>query len=103
MNATASAILNATADLRDGTARLRFGEPVHFTYNPLSYAWAPHEQYVLKYGNGEKRHLFLGMNPGPFGMAQTGVPFGEVDAVVNWMHIREEVGRPEHTLSLIHI
>ena len=97
MNATASAILNATADLRDGTARLRFGEPVHFTYNPLSYAWAPHEQYVLKYGNGEKRHLFLGMNPGPFGMAQTGVPFGEVDAVVNWMHIREEVGRPEHT------
>ena len=29
--------------------------------------------------------------------AQTGVPFGEVDAVVNWMHIREEVGRPEHT------
>lgn len=54
MNATASAILNATADLRDGTARLLFGDPVHFTYNPLSYAWVPHEQYVLKYGNGEK-------------------------------------------------
>ena len=46
---------------------------------------------------GKKSHLFLGMNPGPFGMAQTGVPFGEVDAVVNWLHIRGEVGRPEHT------
>lgn len=57
----------------------------------------PHEQYVRTYGNGEKGHLFLGMNPGPFGMAQTGVPFGEVDAVVNWLHIRGEVGRPEHT------
>lgn len=97
MNSTAEAILNATSILRDETARLQFSDPVHFTYNPLTYAWAPHEQYVRKYGNGEKRHFFLGMNPGPFGMAQTGVPFGEVDAVVNWMHIRAEVGAPEHT------
>lgn len=110
MNDTAAAILKATAALRDGTERLQFGDPVHFTYNPLTYAWAPHEQYVRAYGNGEKSHFFLGMNPGPFGMAQTGVPFGEVDAVVNWLHIRGEVGRPEHThpkrpveLSLIHI
>lgn len=97
MNSTAEAILNATSILRDETARLQFSDPVHFTYNPLTYAWAPHEQYVRKYGDGEKRHFFLGMNPGPFGMAQTGVPFGEVDAVVNWMHIRAEVGSPEHT------
>ena len=97
MNDTAAAILKATAALRDGTERLQFGDPVHFTYNPLTYAWAPHEQYVRAYGNGEKSHFFLGMNPGPFGMAQTGVPFGEVDAVVNWLHIRGEVGRPEHT------
>ena len=103
MNDTAAAILKATAALRDGTEKLRFESPVHVTYNPLTYAWGPHEQYVRTYGNGEKGHLFLGMNPGPFGMAQTGVPFGEVDAVVNWLHIRGEVGRPEHTLSLIHI
>lgn len=76
MNDTAAAILKATAALRDGTERLQFGDPVHFTYNPLTYAWAPHEQYVRAYGNGEKSHFFLGMNPGPFGMAQTGVPFG---------------------------
>ena len=97
MNDTAAAILKATAALRDGTEKLRFEAPVHVTYNPLTYAWGPHEQYVRTYGNGEKSHLFLGMNPGPFGMAQTGVPFGEVDAVVNWLHIRGEVGRPEHT------
>lgn len=97
MNDTAAAILKATAALRDGTEKLRFESPVHVTYNPLTYAWGPHEQYVRTYGNGEKGHLFLGMNPGPFGMAQTGVPFGEVDAVVNWLHIRGEVGRPEHT------
>ena len=97
MNDTAAAILKATAALRDGTEKLRFEAPVHVTYNPLTYAWNPHEQYVRTYGNGEKGHLFLGMNPGPFGMAQTGVPFGEVDAVVNWLHIRGEVGRPEHT------
>lgn len=94
MNDTASAILSATATLRDRTEQLQFGPPVHFTYNPLTYAWNPHEQYIRTYGNGEKQHIFLGMNPGPFGMAQTGVPFGEVNAVLNWLHIRGEIKQP---------
>jgi len=34
------------------------------------------------------------MNPGPFGMAQTGVPFGEVAAVRDWLGIEGEVGKP---------
>jgi single-strand selective monofunctional uracil DNA glycosylase len=34
------------------------------------------------------------MNPGPFGMAQTGVPFGEVNLVRQWLEIDEEVARP---------
>jgi single-strand selective monofunctional uracil DNA glycosylase len=34
------------------------------------------------------------MNPGPFGMAQTGVPFGEVAAVRDWLGISARVGRP---------
>ena len=34
-----------------------------------------------------KRVVFLGMNPGPFGMAQVGVPFGEVAAVRDWLRI----------------
>ena len=54
MNDTAAAILKATAALRDGTEKLRFEAPVHVTYNPLTYAWNPHEQYVRTYGNGEK-------------------------------------------------
>ena len=34
------------------------------------------------------------MNPGPFGMAQTGVPFGEVRLVRDWLGIETEVGKP---------
>jgi single-strand selective monofunctional uracil DNA glycosylase len=38
--------------------------------------------------------VLLGMNPGPFGMMQTGVPFGEVAAVRDWMGIRAPVEIP---------
>jgi single-strand selective monofunctional uracil DNA glycosylase len=34
------------------------------------------------------------MNPGPFGMAQTGVPFGEIAAVRDWLGIHEPVDKP---------
>src|SRR6185295_1590641 len=63
-------------------------------YNPLAYAWKVHEAYLKRYGNSRKRIIFLGMNPGPFGMVQTGVPFGEIKAVRDWMEIAESVGRP---------
>jgi len=76
--------------------RLRFGAPVKFVYNPLDYAWSPHEVYLRKFGGKRKRVVFLGMNPGPFGMAQTGVPFGEVNAVRCWLRITAAVGRPLH-------
>ena len=52
--------------------------------------------YLEKFANGTKRVLFLGMNPGPWGMAQTGVPFGEVAAVADWMGISTLVGTPEN-------
>lgn len=74
--------------------RLKFESPVTHVYNPLAYAWAAHERYLQKFGGGKKRVVFLGMNPGPFGMVQTGVPFGEVAAVRDWLGICEEVGRP---------
>jgi single-strand selective monofunctional uracil DNA glycosylase len=74
--------------------RLRFGPPVEFVYNPIDYAWPAHEVYLRKFGSKRKRVLFLGMNPGPFGMVQTGVPFGEVNAVRCWMRIAAAVGRP---------
>jgi single-strand selective monofunctional uracil DNA glycosylase len=75
-------------------ANMRFGAPVTHVYNPLEYARRPHDAYVRLYGASPKRVMFLGMNPGPFGMAQTGVPFGDTEFVRDWLAIDEPVGRP---------
>jgi single-strand selective monofunctional uracil DNA glycosylase len=74
---------------------LAFTAPVARVYRPLEYAWRPHEAYLKRYGAGTRRVVFLGMNPGPFGMAQTGIPFGEVAAVRDWLGIHEPVDKPE--------
>lgn len=76
--------------------RLKFKPPVTHVYNPLDYAWAAHEEYLRRFGHSRKRIIFLGMNPGPFGMAQVGVPFGEVAAVRDWMGINVPVGKPKN-------
>jgi len=68
--------------------------PVTHVYNPLEYARTPHSRYLRAYGNSRKVVLFLGMNPGPFGMAQTGVPFGDVESVRDWLGIVGPVSRP---------
>lgn len=73
---------------------LAFGPPVTHTYNPLDYAWEAHEAYLRRYAMHPRRVLLLGMNPGPWGMAQTGVPFGDVCAVRDWLGIEAPVGRP---------
>jgi len=88
------ALLEAARELTDRLARLRFAPPVSHVYDPLQYAWAPYEAYVRRYGASRRRVVLLGMNPGPFGMMQTGVPFGEVAAVRNWMNLPAPVGRP---------
>ena len=77
-------------------ADVDFGPPVTHVYNPLIYAREPHSAYVTRYGAGPKEVLLVGMNPGPWGMAQTGVPFGEVSLVRDWMGIDGAVGRPAH-------
>jgi len=87
--------LKAAAELKDRLNEMTFAAPVSNVYNPLAYAWGAFEEYVTRYGSTEKRVLFLGMNPGPWGMAQTGVPFGEVAAVKNWLGISAPIGRPE--------
>ncbi len=76
--------------------RLKFQPPVTNVYNPLDYACAAHELYLQKYGDSKKRVIFLGMNPGPFGMTQTGVPFGEIAAVRDWLKITAKIGKPVH-------
>ncbi|MFQ5417520.1 MAG: uracil-DNA glycosylase family protein [Myxococcota bacterium] len=87
----------ATWQLRRDVARLRFAKPVTHVYNPLDYARAPHRTYIERYGNSCKRVVFLGMNPGPFGMTQTGVPFGCVENVRSWLGIEEPVAPPADT------
>ena len=73
---------------------LLFGPPTAVVYNPLDYARDPAEQYLARAGAGQKEVVFLGMNPGPWGMAQTGVPFGTVSFVREWMGIEGRVGKP---------
>lgn len=96
-------VIAAARRLRDAVDRLRFAAPVTHVYNPLRYAWRAHEIYLRRYGNGPKRVLFLGMNPGPFGMAQTGVPFGQIAAVRDWLGIETKIDRPpnEHPKRLV--
>lgn len=83
--------------LRARTRELRFGAPVAYVYNPLEYAWDIAKAYAEKYGRAPKEVLFLGMNPGPFGMAQTGVPFGEVSAVREYLKLGGAVASPART------
>ncbi|MDQ5905757.1 MAG: single-strand selective monofunctional uracil glycosylase, partial [Pseudomonadota bacterium] len=94
MERSSEKLIAAAQELSAVLAPMRFAAPVSHVYNPLDYAWAPHEQYLRRYGAGRKRIVFLGMNPGPFGMVQTGAPFGEIEAVRNWMGIEAPVNKP---------
>ena len=82
---------NAAKSLSSSVSDLQFVEPVAFVYNPLDYAWLCHQQYLDRFANSTKKVIFLGMNPGPWGMAQTGIPFGEIQAVRDWMNITCDV------------
>jgi len=88
-------VAEAGACLRLNVNRLRFAAPVSHVYNPFDYAWPVFEAYCRKFAGGKKRVVFFGMNPGPWGMAQTGVPFGEISAVRNWMELDGRVAKPE--------
>jgi single-strand selective monofunctional uracil DNA glycosylase len=102
-NALRGALIEAAENLRAAVSLLRFAPPVTHIYNPLDYAWLAHELYLRRYAHGPKRVIFLGMNPGPFGMAQTGIPFGQIAAVRDWLGIEAEIGRPanQHPKRLV--
>lgn len=87
-------LIEIASALRSEVEGLAFGPPVVTVYNPLDYAWAPHRAYLGRFGQGSRSVLLLGMNPGPFGMAQTGVPFGDVEMVRDWLGIKEAVAAP---------
>jgi len=91
---SAEQLIAAARTLSAQVDGLRFAAPVTHVYNPLDYARAPHEQYLQRYGEGNKRIVFLGMNPGPFGMVQIGVPFGEIGFARDWLGLDAEVRKP---------
>ncbi len=75
---------------------MQFAPPVACVYNPLAYARKSYDTYCEVYGAGPKEVLLVGMNPGPWGMAQTGVPFGDIDMVKGWLGLRVPVPSPKH-------
>ena len=90
----AESLVQATIGLSASLESLQFSSPVGWVYNPLQYAAGAHHSYLRRFISPPCRVLFLGMNPGPFGMMQTGVPFGEVQAVRDWMGIADGVTPP---------
>jgi single-strand selective monofunctional uracil DNA glycosylase len=74
--------------------KLKFGPPVTHVYNPLEYARSAFDVYLRRYGGRPKEVILVGMNPGPWGMAQTGIPFGEINAVKEWLGIETSVEQP---------
>jgi single-strand selective monofunctional uracil DNA glycosylase len=84
---------------KDLSAQLKaidFSSVAFCVYDPLQYAFKPHSEYLARYVHGPVRVLYLGMNPGPWGMVQTGVPFGEVAAVRDWLQIDAETDQPTY-------
>ena len=94
MATAAKRCITAARKLAKAVDSLEFSDPITHVYNPLSYAWKAHQQYLERYARDTCRILLLGMNPGPWGMAQTGVPFGEIDAVRDWLLIDAKIGTP---------
>ena len=88
-------LLEITDCLVEELRLLQFSTPVAYVYNPLVYAREPHVRYLSRYGGGGSEAVFVGMNPGPWGMAQTGVPFGEIGMVKDWLDIDGQVGTPQ--------
>ncbi|XP_015586985.1 single-strand selective monofunctional uracil DNA glycosylase [Cephus cinctus] len=80
--------------LNDKLKNIEFYHPIAYVYRPLEYAFEVHSMYVHKYCHSAKKILFLGMNPGPWGMSQTGIPFGEVNMVRDWLKLSGDIGKP---------
>jgi len=86
-------ILQRFKNFSDNLNNLIFDKEL-VVYNPIDYASESHDLYLKKYGNGQKRILFMGMNPGPWGMVQTGIPFGAIQPVKNFLKIKTRINKP---------
>ncbi|XP_050294844.1 single-strand selective monofunctional uracil DNA glycosylase isoform X2 [Anthonomus grandis grandis] len=89
-------VLRIQDNLNCGLNTINFYKnPIEYVYNPTEYARLPYEMYVKKYCQSKKRILYVGMNPGPYGMCQTGVPFGDINWVTNWLQVEAPVSKPQ--------
>jgi single-strand selective monofunctional uracil DNA glycosylase len=93
---TANKLIAAAKACSDALQSCPYDDGVATIYNPWSYAWKMHERYCRTYGTSRKKVIFLGMNPGPYGMVQTGIPFGEVAAVRDWLGLAAQIDQPEN-------
>lgn len=91
---TAPKLVQIAETLREELRSLRFSAPAAYVYHPLDYAWLPHRLYLEQWGVHKPTALLVGMNPGPFGMGQTGVPFGAVVPVRDWLRCEAPVASP---------
>lgn len=75
----------------------------YFTYHVFDYAYDPFWEYICRYGKNEKKNIFLGINPGPFGMMQNGIPFGAMSIVKDWLSIKAPIKTPQiqHPMRVI--
>lgn len=93
-------LIRAAANLRDDVGpigrKLVSEGSVDVCYNPLEYAWDAHEAYLKRMGSSSARTVVLGMNPGPHGMGQMGIPFAATSMVRDLLDITGiPVNQPE--------
>ncbi|CAH2983299.1 unnamed protein product [Chilo suppressalis] len=91
--------LDLVDEVNNSLEQLDLPKTVQCVYNPTIYARYTFEKYVYKYCSSKKRIMYFGMNPGPWGMSQTGVPFGEISSVRDWLQISGPVGKPPNEIN----
>lgn len=93
-------LIEAAASLRDDVdplgRKLVSEGRIDICYNPLMYAWDVHEEYLRRMGGLGAQTVMLGMNPGPHGMGQMGIPFAATSVVRELLGISDiQVNQPE--------
>jgi len=82
-------IIKLSNELSKQMDELTFSLPVKYVYNPLSYSFLTYLQYLNRI-NFNDVNIYIGINPGPYGMSQTGIPFGDYYFVKNFLNIKKE-------------
>ena len=95
MRTTTKKLFRIYKKLNKSIADIDFPEPITHVYNPLEYAWPVFANYLERFAPLQAQNILLGMNPGPWGMAQTGIPFGEISFIRDWLELSGKIGKPQ--------